>query len=230
MTSLRTTGYALFTLLTLLQPLSAAPKLIINPETFDFGEVPSGESVQATFTLRNAGDEPLHINHVRTSCGCTTSRLDKRELAPGEETPLTATLSLRNRSGPQHQRVTIASNDPDAPSRQAHIQGTAVQYLTLTPSAVLLFSAPQGQSITRTLSLHSENQTPFQLLSIEVTHPNLTVAVTPVSPSSYRLALTIPATWPAGRINESLRIHTDHPHVPILTYSITGTLQTGDNP
>ena len=230
MTSLRTTGFALFTLLTMLQPLSAAPKLVVAPETFDFGEMPSGESVQATFTLRNAGDEPLHINHVRTSCGGTSSRLDKRELAPGEETPLTATLSLRNRSGPQHQRVTIASNDPDAPSKQAHIQGTAVRYLTLTPSAVLLFSAPQGQSITRTLSLHSENQTPFQLLSIEVTQPDLTVAVTPVSPSSYRLALTIPATWPPGRINESLRIHTDHPHVPFLTCSITGTLQTGNNP
>jgi len=47
---------------------------------------------------------------------------------------------------------------------------------------------------------------------------------------SYRLALTLPPTWPAGRISEALRIHTDHPHAPLLTCPITGTLQNGDTP
>ena len=230
MTPLRTSFISMLGLFSLLSPLAAAPKLVISPETFDFGEAPSGESVQASFSLRNEGDESLRIAHVRTGCGCTSSRLEKRELAPGEETPLTATLSLRNRSGPQHQRVTIGSNDPDAPSRQVHIRGTAIRHLTLRPSSVLLFSAPQGQSITRTLALHSENQTPFHILSVEVTHPDLAIAVTPVSSSSYRLALTLPPTWSAGRISEALRIHTDHPHAPLLTCPITGTLQNGDTP
>ena len=47
-------------------------------------------------------------------------------------------------------------------------------------------------------------------------------AVTPVSPGSY----ASPPPWVAGRIDESLRIHTDHPKAPLLTCGIIGTMQT----
>lgn len=210
----------------LIPALHAAPKLAVIPETYDFGEIPSGESVQATFTLRNGGDETLHIAYVRTSCGCTTTALEKRDLAPGEETPLVATLSLKNRSGPQNKRLTIGSNDPDHPDIQAIVQGTAVRFITISPSLIYLFSAPQGQTITRNVEILSETQTPFQILSVEASHPDLAVGITPISTNAYRLSLTLPNTWPAGRINESLRIHTDHPNAPLLTCEITGTIQT----
>ena len=217
---------AILFLLALLPALHATPKLEISPETFDFGEVPSGESVQATFTLRNGGDEPLHIAYVRTSCGCTTTALEKRDLAPGEETPLIATLSLKNRSGPQNKHLTIGSNDPDHPDIQAIVQGTAIRHLTLIPSTVTFFSAPQGQTITRTVEIRSDSSTPFNILSIEASHPDLAIEVTSLSASAYRISLTLPPTWPAGRIDESLRIHTDHPQAPLLTCGIVGTMQT----
>ncbi|MDD3662952.1 MAG: DUF1573 domain-containing protein [Kiritimatiellia bacterium] len=217
---------ALFIFMGLIPALHATPKLVVAPETFDYGEAPSGESVQATFTLRNEGDEPLTITHVRTSCGCTTTALETRDLAPGEETPLVATLSLKGRTGPQNKRITIGSNDPEFPSRQATIQGTAVRHLLLSPSAIFFLSAPQGKTITRTIELLSETRVPFKILSIEASHPDLAIGVEPLSASAYRLSLTLPPTWPAGRIDESLRIHTDHPKAPLLTCGIIGTMQT----
>ena len=209
-----------------LPPLFATPRLIIVPETNDFGEASSGESVQAPFTLRNGGDEPLHIAYVRTSCGCTTTALDKRELAPGEETSLVATLSLKGRSGPQSKTLTIGSNDPDHPDMQALIHGTAICHLTISPSLIYLFSVTQGQPVTRTVDITSESNTPFQILSIEASHPDLAVQVFTTDSNAYRLEVTLPATWPAGRIDESLRIHTDHPKAPLLTCGIVGTMQT----
>lgn len=210
----------------LIPPLYAAPKLVVTPETYDFGEAPSGESVQAPFTLRNGGDEPLIISYVRTSCGCTTTALEKRELAPGEETSLVATLSLKGRSGPQSKHLTIGSNDPDHPDRQALIQGAAVCYLTISPSLIYLSSIPQGQPVTRTVEITSENNTPFQILAIEASHTDLAVQVFATESNAYRLEVTIPSSWPAGRIDESLRIHTDHPKAPLLTCGIVGTMQT----
>ena len=209
--------------------LLAAPKLTVIPETCDFGEAPSGESVQATFTLRNGGDEPLHIAYVRSSCGCTTAALEKRELAPGEETPLTATLSLKYRTGPQSKHLTIGSNDPEHPEMRAVIQGTAVRHITLIPPTLLFFAAPQGQTITRTIDIHTDDNTPFHILSVEASHPDVSVGITTLSPSAYTLSLTVPNTWPAGRINESMRIHTDHPQAPLLTCEITGTMQTQES-
>lgn len=209
-----------------LPSLYAAPKLEVTPETYDFGEAPSGESVQAPFTLHNEGDEPLTISYVRTSCGCTTTALEKRELAPGEETSLVATLSLKGRSGPQSKHLTIGSNDPDHPDRQALIQGAAVCYLTISPSLIYLSSIPQGQAVTRTVEITSGNNTPFQILSIQASHPDLAVQVIATNSNAYRLEVTIPSSWPAGRIDESLRIHTDHPKAPLLTCGIAGTMQT----
>ena len=209
--------------------LLAAPKLTVIPETCDFGEAPSGESVQATFTLRNMGDEPLHVAHVRTSCGCTSSSLDQQDLPPGAETSLRATLSLQNRTGPQHKQLTIVSNDPEHPETQAFIHGTAIRFLAISPSIICLFSIPQGQPITRTVDVFSEDHTPFQITSVEASHPDLTVGISPISSNAYRLSLTLPPSWPAGRIAESLRIHTDHPRAALLSCPITGTLQTGEH-
>ncbi|MGD9781676.1 MAG: DUF1573 domain-containing protein [Kiritimatiellia bacterium] len=216
----------LLVLLGFIPALRAAPKLVVAPETFDFGEAPSGGSVQAIFTLRNEGDGLLTISQVRTGCGCTTTALEKRELAPGEETPLVATLSLKNRSGPQSKQLAIGSNDPDHPEIRATVQGTAIRPIAIFPSIIYLFSAPQGQPIARTVEILSEQHTPFQITSVEASHPDLAVQVARVSSSAYRLSLTMPNTWPAGRIDESLRIHTDHPQAPLLTCGIVGTMQT----
>jgi len=223
MRSLPTTALLLFGLLA---ELHAAPKLVLTPETYDFGEASSGEMIQASFTLRNKGDEPLIISRVRTSCGCTTTALEKRELAPGEETPLVATLSLKGRYGPQHKYLTITSNDPEHPTIKVQIKGTAIRYITLTPSALYLISTPQGKTITRSISITSEKKIPFRILSIETSHPDLGIEVESSSKSAYRVLVTLSNTWPAGRIDESLRIHTDHPKAPLLTCKIKGTLQT----
>ena len=220
---------AILFLLAWIPSLHASPQLVVSPETFDFGEIPSGESVQATFTLRNMGDEPLHIDDVRTSCGCTSSALDQQDLPPGAETSLRANLSLQNRTGPQHKQLTIVSNDPEHPETQAFIHGTAIRFLAVSPSVICLFSVPQGQPITRTVDVFSEDHTPFQITSVEASHPDLTVGISPISSNAYRLSLTLPPSWPDGRIAESLRIHTDHPRAALLSCPITGTLQTGEH-
>lgn len=38
---------------------------------YDFGEIPQHEPVRYSFTFKNISDQPLIIENVRTSCGCT---------------------------------------------------------------------------------------------------------------------------------------------------------------
>ncbi len=42
-----------------------------NDTHHDFGEVPYGKSIKYQFPFKNTGDEPLVIDNVRASCGCT---------------------------------------------------------------------------------------------------------------------------------------------------------------
>lgn len=39
---------------------------------YDFGDIEHDKSVEVIFSFRNLGIDSLHIDNVRTSCGCTT--------------------------------------------------------------------------------------------------------------------------------------------------------------
>jgi hypothetical protein len=47
------------------------------------GELVKGKEVEAKFVLRNDGQQPLLIEHIRTSCGCTIPEWESTPIAPG---------------------------------------------------------------------------------------------------------------------------------------------------
>jgi len=60
----------------------------IDHTKHDFGNIPLGESRYAAFQLKNTGSSPLTINHVATSCGCTSVDWDKKPVDPGKSTEI----------------------------------------------------------------------------------------------------------------------------------------------
>ncbi len=46
---------------------TGAPKIVVDKETLDFGEVKQGAEVKQTFTIRNKGDADLKIERARGS-------------------------------------------------------------------------------------------------------------------------------------------------------------------
>jgi hypothetical protein len=49
----------------------------------DFGKIPQGRPVTYNFELVNTGKEPLMLENVQASCGCTTPEWTKDPIAPG---------------------------------------------------------------------------------------------------------------------------------------------------
>ena len=101
----------LFTSLSFAQLLT--PKLILQQDEYDFGDIKQGEKVSHTFVLTNGGGDLLKIEEVHPSCGCTAALPEKTELAPGESTNLSVTFNSAGRFGKQKKIVRIKSNDPD---------------------------------------------------------------------------------------------------------------------
>ncbi len=55
-------------------PPKNAPIIEIEPSSYDFGMVSQAEGVvSATIGIANKGNEPLIINKIDTSCGCTSA-------------------------------------------------------------------------------------------------------------------------------------------------------------
>lgn len=65
------------------QTTPSAELLQFKEAHFDFGKIPQGKPVYHSFVVTNTGTEPLKIDNVQTSCGCTTPEWSKEPIAPG---------------------------------------------------------------------------------------------------------------------------------------------------
>lgn len=100
-------------------PRLALPGLAQTNYVYDFGEVPPDEIQETHVTIENKGTQPLVIESVRGSCGCTVANTGEDTVAPGESTDLRVTYdpTYNNDAGKQITRqILIQSNDPAAPT------------------------------------------------------------------------------------------------------------------
>src|SRR3954454_24763345 len=66
----------------------------------EFHRGPEDGHVEAHFTFKNAGAEPVTIRRVRTPCGCTAPSLAKTTFAPGETGQIDVKFTFGSRKGP----------------------------------------------------------------------------------------------------------------------------------
>ena len=86
------------------------PKIQMDEESFDFGEMQQGESVTHDFVLKNIGDANLIISTAKGSCGCTVPEWPKEPIAKGDETIIKVTFNSAGKSGKQNKTVTLVTN------------------------------------------------------------------------------------------------------------------------
>ena len=92
-------------------PRAKGPRIVVEPGSFDFGEVLPNKTLRKEFLIRNHGSEALVIEKVTTDCGCTAALLDDTRIEPGDSAPLRVSLETRARNGPLKKRVLVQSND-----------------------------------------------------------------------------------------------------------------------
>ena len=91
-------------------------KITFDEESFNFGFVPQGNTkLIHKFHLKNTGTDTLRITRVRPTCGCTAAPLEKKVLAPGEETYIKVIFRTRGYKRRTTKAVKVMSNDPNRP-------------------------------------------------------------------------------------------------------------------
>ena len=87
------------------------PEITFDENVFDFGVVKEeSNSVSHVFTFTNTGNEPLVLNSVKASCGCTTPQWSREPVAPGGKGTILVKYSTAGRPGAFTKTVTLNSN------------------------------------------------------------------------------------------------------------------------
>lgn len=97
------------------------PQIIIEPTSYDFGDLNFGVIAETKFKVKNAGPGVLQITRITTSCSCTSANAGKTMLNPGEETELLVHYDTEamgagsHGTGRQDRIIYVKSNDPIKP-------------------------------------------------------------------------------------------------------------------
>lgn len=79
-------------------------------DSHDFANIPEGPNAEYEFHFKNTGKEPIIVERVQASCGCTTPSYSKDPVLPGKEGTIKASYGTNGRPGPFTKTITVVSN------------------------------------------------------------------------------------------------------------------------
>ncbi len=100
-------------------------KVDFTNEVIDLGKIPQGIPITKSFSFVNVGDNPLIIQNVETSCGCTQPKWPGIPIEPGKNEKLEFTYDAK-KSGKFHKTITIFANIKDG-IKQLTIKGEVIK-------------------------------------------------------------------------------------------------------
>jgi hypothetical protein len=115
-------------LLTLILALSlfAGPEIKFEKTQVNFGEIESGKVIDLEFKFQNTGDELLVIKKISPSCGCTATKLDKKEYKPGEKGTIPVKFYSKGYSSEIIKSITVVTNDKKNPYTRLKVRGNVI--------------------------------------------------------------------------------------------------------
>lgn len=151
--------------------LSSA-ELAVDPQVFDFGTVEEGDTVMATFSLKNSGSAPILFKSIKTSCGCATVSKRPDELPAGGAYDLKVKFRTTGYRGDVTKYVYIYTNQSfnrTALTIKGKIRPQPAGELKIGQARIDLGTFRPGDDLTREVKVLNSGQKALEI--IEVTHP-----------------------------------------------------------
>jgi len=132
------------------------PSIEIGSKEYDAGAVSEEKiaNLQHTFTIKNAGLQPLRISRVQASCGCTVVEYDS-VIAPGATGTIKPSVKLEGFSGAITKTVTIHSNDSAQPQLVLYIKATVEPIFQPSERYLEIGPAQSTKSLSLTTAFHT---------------------------------------------------------------------------
>lgn len=213
------------------------PKLTLVEPLKDFGTVAKGSKLDWSFEVRNTGTTDLEIISAKPTCGCTVADFDK-VIKPGATGKLSAHVDTANFSGPIAKSVTLETNDASTPTAQVTITAIVKPFVDAYPAGFVRFNMLQGDIEKQSLTLYSEDETPFEIVKVESPQDWITVDVKKAEgadivpkigragQNQYKVNVTVGG--PDARIGplaEKIKIVTNSKNQPEYNISISGVVR-----
>ena len=149
--------------------------LDISPGTVDLGNVSQGTSCVRT-TVSNIGSGDLDILYVTKGCDCTSAKITKGLLKPGEKRDLEVEWDTRGRRGNDKTEIGVIFLRKGSDKKEAtwfSISSRVIPEFDVSPDRL---ECDQNTSQTFTVSIISEKNA-YRIVDTQINHPAFMASV-----------------------------------------------------
>jgi hypothetical protein len=194
----------------------------------DFGTVARGAKTEFRFPFKNIYVEDLHVREVRSSCGCTSPEVTKRDLKTYETGYVVATFNTHAFTGYKSATVTVVFDKPFYAEVQLQVSGNIRGDIIVQPNFVELGSIHQGQPAERSITVTHTTRPDWKIVDVRSANTNFEVDVLESTRHpgnvSYNLKVKVKETAPAGYIKDQIVLVTNDQQAATLPINVEGRI------
>ena len=183
----------------------------------EFHRVPDDKEIWAHYPFHNTGSTPVTIKSLRSSCGCTTAHLEKKNYAPGESGEVLLHFIFGDRKGYYRKTVSVTTDDKPAEPLVLNLLITIHDPVTIAPALVFWKT---GQPATpQTVQLTVDDPAHVHVKSVASSNPRLLAKLQPAKPGEPSVITVTPADT-TQKESAEISVQTDFPVDAPRAYTI----------
>ena len=194
----------------------------------DFGVVARGSEQQFRFEFTNLYEEDVHIERVRSSCGCTSPTLEKSQVSTFQKTAIMATFNTRTLQGAQGATLTVFFDKPYRAEVRLLVKGFIRPDVVFQPGSVQFGDVMLGTPVERSVVIQHAGAANWEIRDVrsvngfyQVFLKDRTVTAGRVD---YRLLVRLTEKAPPGYLNDQLILVTSDGQNQELRLGVEGRI------
>jgi len=197
----------------------------------DFGSVARGAKAEFAFELSNIYLEDVHIASVRSSCGCTSLRIQNPLLKTYEKGAIVAKYNTRAFTGRKGATVTVTFDKPYYAQVQLHVTGNIRSDVVVEPGSVELGSVDQGDAVEKRVTVRHFGRSDWRVLDVKSANPHISAQAVERyrgrGQVAYDLVVHLAADAPAGYLKDHILLRTNDRYSAQIPVMVEGRVQAG---
>jgi hypothetical protein len=192
------------------------PRITFESLVCDLGQIPPKTKHVCEFKFTNTGSDVLRITKVSSTCGCITSKLKKKEYAPGESETLEATFQSSTSAERVKKYVFVYSNDKVNPRVILTVKAEVVIKVAHEPKKLNLVLDKKDAGCPAIILTSLDNQ-PFSITGFKSTGDSITADFdSSVKETSFVLIPKVDMERLGKGLNGRIDISLNHPECKTL--------------
>ncbi len=204
-------------------------KDMFDHTSHDFGTVARGAKVEHTFTLENIYVEDAEIKEIRSTCGCTTTKISQSLLKTWEKAEIVVVVDTRAYLGQRDSTLTVVLSKPFPAEVRLHVHCYIRSDVVVQPGAVRFGSVPQGVDATRKVTVSYAGRNDWRIERVESHAAHLQAQAVETGRAAgqvtYELVVNLTGGAPVGYVRDHVVLVTNDTNpraarVPVLVEGV----------